>query len=258
MKDYKIEAQEKGLSELSTMPDKNIRRLSKDAIIEALTFYILGKNCILEIGCGNGYLMDEIIKKLPDNYFFAIDSCYKMIEIARKRNINCIFSTCSILDINNENEFDIVISERCLINLPNWEQQKQAIQKIYDSLKDNGIFILIEVFIDEAIENLDQARKEFNLPETEFPDFNIQINKKQFFGFIKGKFEKYQDIYPKKMMPEYENFLSTYYFARNVLYPALKGNTNLKYNNKFVEFFSLLPNIGDFSYLKMFVLQKIK
>jgi hypothetical protein len=53
--------------------------------------------------------------------------------------------------------FDAVISQRCLINLPTWEDQKAALEQSCEVLASGGILLVSEGFFDELVA-LDQLR----------------------------------------------------------------------------------------------------
>ena len=72
-----------------------------------------------------------------------------------------------------------------------------------------------------------------------------------------GKEDSKGNWLPNKKI-SYDNFLSSYYYGSRVLYPSLiEGKSPIKYNNKFIEFFTLIPNIGNYSPIQACILQKI-
>ncbi len=75
------------------------------------------------------------------------------------------FKLANILDTTFENNyFDIVISERCLLNLPSKESQFQMIKRIWEILKPDGIYVMVEGSYDGLI-RLNEIRKLFGLKE---------------------------------------------------------------------------------------------
>lgn len=256
---YKKIAKEDGASKQSTMKDVNIRDLEVDKIINTLNVVMkyFSDPRILEIGCGNGYTSEEIYKRLNVNSMVCIDYCDDLINIAKKRKTkNVTYEIGDVLALKfDDSSFDIVFTERCLINLVNLEKQKMALEEIRRILKKGGIYIMVESFV-ESLENLNLARKEVGIEQIPQPFHNLYFEKRKLFELIKGKFEEIS--HTEEELKDCNNFLSTYYFASRVLYPALiAGKREMQYNTKFVEFFKHLPPYGDYGYIKMFVFKKL-
>src|SRR5947209_542523 len=57
------------------------------------------------------------------------------------------FEELDVLSIGAHAEFDFVISDRCLINLPSFQLQEQAIEQIAAALKPGGTYVAVENFI---------------------------------------------------------------------------------------------------------------
>lgn len=260
-KHYIKEAKGFGLSKQATMRDINIRDKEVEKIIEYLnilnTYFKSPK--ILEICCGNGYTAEQIVKQLDVKSLICIDFCEDFIEIAKKRNLrNVTFKVGDVLNLEFEDaSFDIVFTERGLINLDSWEKQQKALNEVRRVLKVGGAFLMIEAFSDGLV-NLNEARKVVGLDPISQPWHDIYFDKKKILQFIKDKFVNFSVAHPNFTFENYENFLSTYYFGSRVLYPALiAGKKELIYNNKFVEFFRYLSGYGNYSPVQMFILKKI-
>ena len=105
----------------------------------------LKPNRILDIGIGNGRILENHIKNSLENAkIFGIDISEKMVGICKNRfrNENKIkeIKTC---DISTENlcfddNFDFMTGIRILKYNKNWQE---ILIKIYDKLNKNGIFI---------------------------------------------------------------------------------------------------------------------
>jgi len=250
---YKKQAEVYHDSKQSTMADVFIRDKEVDELIKNIqkinTLFSESPN-ILEVGCGNGYLAQELIKKIQ-NKITAIDFSEELLNVARIRNLNniqFILGDATKLDFN-DNSFDIVITERCLINLESWEQQKEALEEIHRVLRPGGYFIMIEAFTD-GWRNTNEARNVVGLSPIPQPHHNVFFKKDIFHNFI-------QSIFDFAELGQKENFLSTYYFGSRVLYPAMiNQKKELVYNNKFNEFFSHLPEAGNYASIQQFILKK--
>ncbi|MBC8489578.1 MAG: class I SAM-dependent methyltransferase, partial [Bacteroidetes bacterium] len=119
-KHYSKEAEAFCNSKQATMRDTYQRDKEIEKTIEYLNTL---KACferpkLLEVGCGNGYVVEQISRELDFASIICIDICEEFIEIARERNLkNVTFKVQDVLNMEFDNaSFDIVFSERCLIN----------------------------------------------------------------------------------------------------------------------------------------------
>ncbi len=246
---YKKQAQKFSIDGRSTISDINTRNLE----INALLKYIKENKKVLEIGCGNGYTAKTIIQKKKIN-LTSIDFSEDLIKVAKKQVIDnakgrIVFDIGDALNLDFPKElFDVVFTERCLINLLTWENQKKALSEIRRVLRKGGTFIMLEAFVD-GWKNMNEARKEFGLKIIPQPDHNLFFDREKLFKFVKDKFIFLQE----------DNFLSTYYFGSRILYPALLKTTSKKepdYNSQFNSFFSKMPSYGNYSSIKIMIFKK--
>lgn len=258
---YKEVAKKWRDSKQATMRDVNIRDKEVEKIIEwigNLRDYVTDDPLILEVGCGNGYTSEQITKNL-DVKLVGVDFCEDFIDICNKRNLKDVeFLVGDVLNLPFEdNRFDVVFTERCLINLVSWEDQKKALNEIRRVLKRGGFYIMIESFTD-GLDNLNQAQEALGLDPKLQPAHDRYFNKSNLLGFLKDGFERFCDEGSSLDSKKDENFLSSYYFGSRVIYPALiRGHQNIVYNNKFVEFFRHLPSFGAYSTIQFFVFRKV-
>lgn len=259
---YKKLAKDFGSSKEMSMEDTFTKDAEIQDIIRCLCYFRTPQfrnNKVLEIGCGNGFTAQSISESVNFISYTGIDFCEELIKSASERNIpDYNFKVGNVLNLDfPDNSFDIVISERCLINLDSWEKQQQALSEIFRVLEKGGIYIMIECFTD-GLDNINEARKVVGLDPITQKFFNKYLDKKDFTKYIKNKFFVYDEYDEKFAKIHKSNFLSTYYFGRSVLYPAVTLNKILKYNNKFVEFFSYMEPYGNYSYIQSIVLARIR
>jgi SAM-dependent methyltransferase len=253
---YDDQARRFGRSPQSTMKDLSTRRLEVERLERALEDLTGKQDCkVLEIGCGNGYALSRLSKSL-DCRFFGIDANRAMIRIASKRKLKNV--TVKVDDILSprlrEDDFDVVFSERCLINLGNWRMQKRALENIHGILRRNGHYVMLEMF-EDGLNELNEARRAVGLEKISPAWHNRYFRKAELEKYIKGRFE---NVLRKSSGALYDNFLSPYFFGSRVLYPALiQGKGEVEYNNKFVEFFSGTPPFGNYSPIQLCILRKI-
>lgn len=252
-KHYDNEVQVYGNSAKCTMPDLFVKNLEVQKIVQVLEKIVSQKKLkILEVGCGNGYTISKLQKF--DAQITGIDSNINMIKHAKKRKLkNTHFLHDSILEPKlKAGTFDVIITERCLINFLNWHEQKKALRNIHKLLKKNGSYIMLEAFSD-GLSQLNMARNSIGLEKIVPAWHNLYFEKRNLEKFLVHKFKNWENN-AKKI--SYDNFLSSYYFGSRVLYPSLMKDKEIIYNNKFVEFFSYLPGYGNFSPIQLCVLLK--
>jgi len=251
---YENEAKNKSFSSKSTMQDQFIRQLEIGKISQLLK-EVLENNSekIIEIGCGNGHTIQKLSKKIKAE-FVGIDVNKEMIKIAKKNSKKNTFMVDDIINTKiPKNSFDVVFTERCLINLADWKTQKKALKNIFSILRSKGKFIMLEAF-DDGLIDLNKARKSLGLDKINPAWHNYYFNKKKLENYVKPIF---QDYFSNSSKIKFDNFLSSYYFGSRVLYPSLIQNkTKLTYNNKFIDFFSFIPSYGNYSPLQCCVLEK--
>jgi len=246
---YKNEAEKFKDSNKSTMQDEFIRENELKLILQ---FTQNKFEKILDLGCGNGVALDFISKLNTRSNLYGIDFNTELIEIAKNRNIkNCIINQGDARKLNFEdNFFDKVYTERCLINILDKEEQEKALLEIYRILKPGGEFLMIECFSD-GFDNNNKARKECGLDILKKRDHNLYFEKESFFNFIL----KYFKIIENEKFPF--NFFSSHYFFARVLHPLITKGDNIQ-NTEFVKFFDLAINfpVGNYSPIQVFLFKK--
>jgi len=95
-----------------------------------------GDEQILDLGCGDGVLTEEISRLVPNGKVIGIDASSGMIETARNlESHNLAFIQMDIEDIAFCEEFDLVVSNATLHWVKNHEK---LLQNLYKALKPNG------------------------------------------------------------------------------------------------------------------------
>lgn len=255
---YKKEADECGASLLSTMRDKNTRRLE----IKHLVSYLEDGQRCLEVGCGNGAASIEISKARKLD-LLCFDFSTDLIRIANQQPREGVkgvirFHEGDVLNSEIWDElsakgepasgWDVVFTERVIINLLEWEHQKQALENMAKTLRSGGKLILLEAFKD-GLEKLNRFRNLFGLGPIPVAYHNLHLEKDKTIEYLESHGMK---------LKEENNFLSTYYFGSRVLYPffmRLLGKKP-KYNSFFVRPFALLPSFGNHAHIKILVFEK--
>lgn len=104
-----------------------------------------GDEIVLDIGCGNGKTTQKIAEKISNGEIVGVDASSSMIECANKENhsVNCSFKLIDAQKISFKKEFDLCTCFFCMQWIPD---KASTIQKIADSLKPNGMFLMIVPF----------------------------------------------------------------------------------------------------------------
>ncbi len=247
-KHYRKEAVDQGMSATSTMHDLTTR----EAEIRTLLSYLKNGDRCLEIGCGNGAASIRIgeAKKLS---MTCVDFSPDLIKLAKKQPIRNVKGSISfreqdVLKLDEKNRFDVVFTERCIINLLEWDHQKAALVQMSGALKKGGRLLLLEAYSD-GLKELNRARKELGLPNIPPAYHNLHLDREKVVEFLAKQ---------KMNLVVEDNFLSSYYFGSRVLYPALAkfAGKEIEYNNAFGRFFASLPSAGNFSHIKLLVFKK--
>lgn len=257
---YKVQAAKHKDSALSTMEDPITRQKEVDLIGNFFRLPGIQKTAkdVLEIGCGNGYTLNLLQPQFRNYKFTGLDFSEDLLAIARERNlsgVSFIQGDARKLQFGDES-FDVIYTERCIINLLTWEEQMLAVNEMHRLLRKGGHLLFMESFT-EGYNNLNKARNELGLESIPMPHHNNYFDKNEFEPFIQSKF---------KILSAYDlggmetdvprNFLSSHYFTARVLHPLLtKGDPTLK-NTELVKFFSFLPPSGCYSPIEAYILEK--
>lgn len=240
---YRKEATAEGMSGASTMHDATTRQAE---IAELLSYLRTGDSC-LEVGCGNGSASVEIgtRKKLS---MTCIDFSPELITLAKKRPTKGVrgsiqFKQQDILTLDDRARYHVVFTERCIINLLDWNDQKEALRRMAIALKKNGRLVLLEAYKD-GNQELNRARREIGLKEIPPAYHNLHLEKERVIEYLSTQGLSFN---------EENNFLSTYYYGSRVLYPALAktAKKGVVYNSAFGNFFAHLPPVGNYSHIKI-------
>ena len=255
---YREQAVEHGLEPTSTMADLVTRGLEVDAIVACVAKATSERSerlRLLEIGCGNGYLLRTLRDRFPAIELHGLDYSPDMVELADARSIaDCSVTQGDIRKLDfGDGSFDVIVSERCVINILDEQGQLDALDELHRVLLPGGMLVLIEAFTD-GLENLNRARTELGLAENRIPHHNLWFEKGRFLDHVKAPFDVINGGTGDGLPPR--NFLSTHYFMSRVLYPAIT-RAEIMYNTEFVRFFRFLPPNGDHSPIQLFVLKKI-
>jgi len=226
--------------------------VAKDIEIQAIGKYIKNGQRILEIGCGNGETALQFARKHKVK-ILGLDFSEGMIRSARKNATrsklkgNVRFEVSDVRTLDLKDKYDIIFSERVLINLPDWQSQAQAIKTIVRHLRKGGKYLMCENS-QEGLDAINIMRHACGLTKILPPWHNrylkdIEISKL----VIKGA-----------RIDKIEHYSSTYYFISRVVNAwlvNLKG-CEPKYNAIVNKLALYLPPLGDFGQGRLWIWRK--
>jgi len=242
------------------------KRLEIDALARAIErHWGSGRppRSLLEAGCGNGYNAVALACAFPELQVAGIDYAATMVEMARRNAAEAELAhririePGDVLDLAAVEglapTYDVVVSDRCLINLDTLEHQKQAITALAERVAPGGLLLLIENSTrTHAAQNA--LRQRIGLPPRAPAEFNLFLDE----DAIRPHLERHLDLL------EVEDFISLHDLVLYVLVPATNGG-RVDYDHPLVEAATALSlalapeerdQIGAFGQNRLFVARR--
>lgn len=255
LKHYRTVANKQGLGPQSTMEDLFVREKEFDFIFGEIERFInkTGRDpYILDVGCGNGYLLSVLRERFPNSKLGGIEFTPELFDLAISRNLT------DVKIINHDvrkSDFwdgpvDIIITERVIINILSRKEQYRAIKNIGQMISPGGLYIMIESFL-EPLRSLDKAREEMSMEHTRRSPQNKYISEAAVQKVIENNFFELEGIMPA-------NYLSTHYYITRVLHKTIRPEGGRVKYTEFEKFFraALPPSIGNYSPILFRVFEK--
>lgn len=112
---------------------------------------IKNNSTILDAGCGTGSFLN-ILSKNKTLKLYGIDVSRKMLEIAKKKlKDRAKLSLTPVEKIDCKNKFDYIFS---IIAMHHYSDQEKAIKNFYQSLKNNGKLIILDVDLGKSLNKI--------------------------------------------------------------------------------------------------------
>ena len=195
--------------------DFQLDLLEEDQIIRR----IKNNKSILEVGCGNGKLLNRLRKKVSIKTYHGTDFVQELIDKANKKylkykniNFDCL-DMSKVSDNTFDIKFDYIISKRAIQNILSTKIQLKIIDNLGLHLKRSGKIILIESS-SSAQKNINVMRKKYGLNKINPPFHNLFLNEKKLKSY------KFNNV-------TLTDFASNFYFITRVIY-ALYAQNYLK------------------------------
>jgi len=231
----KIYNETDGKTRYATSPDFNLRELEINFIMESIVEQNFGDSAkVLDVGCGNGLTLLRLAQTFKAD-FRGIDFSNSMIEgahylIKQFEGLKAT-PTFNIGDARKieypDNYFDVVISERLLLNLPNEEIQKEVIKEIYRVLKLGGLLIAVEG-TRNGLRRLNDIRSRLGLEV-------ISDTSKTNVSSLKFEEKEIEEFLQKYFVILKRQHFGTYYLISRVVHPLLVAPNSPRYDAKINE-----------------------
>lgn len=220
---YKKVAKLNQLSPTSSMADQKIRQAECHFFLKEIEILYKKKKKlkIFEMGPGNGYLLALIKEKFPQVLLYALEFSPDLFQLAQKREISDLQLLQGDIGVEEHipkewGQFDVIISERVIINILDRKDQYLACHLVLKRLKKRGSFLLSESF-KEPLQNLNEARRDFGLTPILESEHNDYLSEK----FWEKLCQKEGLIEVPPHTPS--NFLSTHFFLTRIVHEGLRS-----------------------------------
>lgn len=228
----------------STTQDVFLRELELNTLRERLAKY--SPQNVADVGCGDGRTTIGLAETFGDIHFTGLDYATAMVANARQ-----VLSTRSVSNVALKqgdicggltDTFDLIYTTRCLINLPSWDLQKEAIRNIHKALNANGVYLMIENFV-EGQNKFNQIRRSYGLPEIPIRDHNVFFSRQALLDFT-------EELYA---VDEEVNISSTYYLVSRIVYAKIcaQSGTEPNYFDEHHRYAAGLPFCGEYGPVRL-------
>ncbi|WP_369902735.1 malonyl-ACP O-methyltransferase BioC [Bacillus manliponensis] len=120
----------------------NVQQKMADCLLERLKEYYSSVDCIriLELGCGTGYVTEQLVAAFPNAKITAVDFAESMIEQAKKRyKVDAVTFRCEDIErIDVDEQYDVIISNATFQWL---NDLKATLSNLYSVLSENGVLV---------------------------------------------------------------------------------------------------------------------
>lgn len=208
---------------------------------------------VLEVGCGNGITALEIARRHSVR-ITAIDFAEDMIAAAKKLaqgqqlKGSVEFSVGDVRQMSGIGEkFDLVYTERVLINLPDWPAQRQALADITALVAPGGAYAMCENSQD-GLDAINGLRVRVGLPVITPPWHNRYFRDAELTNVN----------LPGVKLEAVQHYSSTYYFLSRVVNAALAARENREpeYEAPVNQLALELPPVGEFGQGRLWLWRK--
>jgi ubiquinone/menaquinone biosynthesis C-methylase UbiE len=168
--------------DVESMYDKNLL----NAEISLIRARIPPGTKILDAGCGEGE-GTLVYASIPGTTIHGVDFSETRLELAQQRLASCENVTLSQVDFLGEyrldTDYDIVVSQRFLINLLEWDLQSRVLRDLMTLLKPGGRLLMLEGS-QEGVDSLNNFRAAWGLDPIPVKWHNLFFDDFQLVSFL--------------------------------------------------------------------------
>ena len=245
---YKKVARNQGLSSNSTIQDPRIREVEVNFFLKSIEQYGSRRGnfefSVLDVGCGNGVLLEEINKRFPSLELHGLEFSPDLLSLAKSRRLNGVkfFQGDARVAKDFPCRYDIILSERSVINILEAREQKLALYNIADALHKDGLYLQSESYF-EPLVNLNRARRELQLTDITPSKHNRFLRE---FNVL--ALRDHRNLIEQESIIE-SNYLSTYFFVSRVLHQLIRPDGGKVKYSHLVSFMAegFGPAVGNYS-----------
>ncbi|MGO9313655.1 MAG: class I SAM-dependent methyltransferase [Syntrophobacteraceae bacterium] len=168
--------------------DTNLRQLETSFVMSNLS----AGDELADFGCGDGESTVHYATKVTS--CIALEYSNHLRQKAAKRFreaglTNVTLVSGDVLDLSAfEAKFNVVVTQRVIINFMTWDEQKFVLHNIWKTLRPGGRYLMIENTF-EGHEALNKVRRAVGLPNIPIHDWhNYFLHFDKFMSFIENKF----------------------------------------------------------------------
>jgi ubiquinone/menaquinone biosynthesis C-methylase UbiE len=168
-----------------TLPDYNLRRLEA----EYVSRHLRQTDEALDVGCATGFTTQQFARCV--RRMLGMDYSEELIRRAGQMfpadNLRYEVGDVTDLDLPDAS-FDVAITERCIINLPDWQTQQRGILEIARVLRPGGRYLMSESF-EEGFARFAELRRSFGLEPMKRHFHNRLLREAELRPFLAQHFE---------------------------------------------------------------------
>jgi len=128
---------------------------------------------VLEVGCGNGQNISALARIFENYSWTGVDYIPEMISAAKETCPGARFLVGDAMDLPDIGPYDVVYTDRMLINLANVATQKQVIAKLA-ALTENSLILIENSRQTKDAQN--DLREAMGLPRRKDAAFNVFLD----------------------------------------------------------------------------------
>ncbi len=229
--------------------------LLKQLEMDAIASYVSDDMDVLDVGCGNGMTAVELASR-HNIRITGIDYSAPMITAASELSASEYLGGSTIRFLQGDMErlpvtlgkYDLIYTERSLINLDDWTGQAAAITNIGNLLRDGGLFVMCECSRD-GLDKINIFRRSSGLPAIKPPWHDCYLHDRMIAELH----------IPWLELKLVNDFSSTYYLLSRVVnaYFAAQEGKEPDSQSPINKLAMVLPPMGDMRQTKIWVWRKI-